>query len=143
MLRPQNPSDDLATVKAAGIDTVVSLLEPAEAVKAGLSAQSEACAALGLTFLNHPIRDMHLPVPDAFTAFATDIATRLQDGAHVAVHCFASIGRTGMLTCTVLGHFGYDAETAQAHVSKMRGALVPDTPQQTRFIKQIMSAQSI
>jgi len=82
-------------------------------------------------------------MPDAFTTFATDIATRLQGGDHVAVHCFASIGRTGMLTCTVLGHFGYDAETAQAHVSKMRGAPVPDTPEQTRFIKQIMSAQSI
>jgi len=139
MARPRTLTDDLTLVKAAGIDTVVSLLEPAEAASLGLAAQQEACAALDLTFLNHPIRDMHLPAPAAFAGFAADVAARLRSGAHVAVHCRASIGRSGMLVCTVLGHFGYDSAAALSHVSKMRGEAVPDTHEQTDFIKAIMT----
>jgi len=142
MLRPQSLSDDLAAVKAAGVDTIVSLLEPQEAAKIGLSDQPDACAAIGLTYLNHPIRDMHLPTEGPFRLFASDIAARLHSGGHIAVHCFASIGRTGMLTCAVLGHFGYTAQRAQRHVSKLRGTPVPDTTEQYQFIKQVISAQN-
>lgn len=142
MARPQILPDDLGIVKKAGIDTVISLLEPAEAATVGLSRAAEACASLGLTFLTHPIRDMHLPDPAAFQLFAADIAARMRRGAQVAVHCHASIGRSGMLACTTLGHFGYTAPTALAHVSKMRGVPVPDTAEQATFIRQIMTLQT-
>ncbi|MEP1768016.1 MAG: hypothetical protein ABJJ53_15430 [Sulfitobacter sp.] len=142
MMRPQNLLDDLTTVKAAGVNTIVSLLEQPEAQKAGLGSQPDACTALNLTYLNHPIRDMQLPDPDAFADFSANIAARLHAGAHVAVHCFASIGRTGMLTCTTLGHFGYDAASALSLVSQLRGVAVPDTPQQADFIKRMIAAQN-
>ena len=121
------------------MQTVVSLLEPQEAATVGLSEQPRVCADLGLTFLNHPIRDMHLPEPFAFATFAKDIAHSIRGSDHVAVHCHASIGRSGMLTCAVLGHFGYTSDTALAHVTHKRGVTVPDTAEQTAFIHRIMS----
>lgn len=143
MARPKVLPDDLKAIKTAGIDTVVSLLEPAEASNVGLAQQADTCATLGLTFLNHPIRDMHLPDPATFAPFSADIALRLRSGANIAIHCYASIGRSGMLACTVLGHFGYTADRALAHVSEMRGTDVPDTAAQTTFIQKMISARHL
>ncbi|MEH6739607.1 MAG: hypothetical protein V7695_13795 [Sulfitobacter sp.] len=141
MARPHDVSGDIAAAHSAGIDTIVSLLEPAEAAKFDLKDEAEICAALDITFLNHPIRDMHLPDPDSFAAFTADLADQLIHGANIAVHCYASIGRSGMLTCSILGHFGFDAKTALEHVSAKRGVPVPDTPEQAAFIHTSIAAQ--
>lgn len=134
MTRPATLFDDIKTAQAAGISTIISLLEPSEAAKAGLADEAQMCVAQGIIFLNHPIRDMHLPDPAAFRTFAGTIATRIKTGEHIALHCYASIGRSGMLTCAILTHFGFTAEDAIAHTSKMRGTQIPDTPEQTAFI---------
>ena len=142
MTRPQTLPNDVATARTAGITTIISLLEPDEAAKIGLHGEGNACATNGITFLNYAIRDMHLPDAAPFADFAATIATRIRNGEHIALHCFASIGRSGMLTCAILGHFGYDAETALSHTAKMRGSQIPDTPEQTTFIHRILSSQS-
>ena len=103
MARPQEVLADITSVRDAGIDTIVSLLEPTEAAKFGLKDEDEICVGLGMTFLSHPIRDMHLPDPDSFVVFTANLAERLMNGANIAVHCYASIGRSGMLTCSTLG----------------------------------------
>ena len=139
MTRPTILPRDIQTAQAAGITTFVSLLEPDEAATLGLAQQADVCTRQGITFLNHPIRDMALPAHDAFQRFAEQIATRLRQGEHIALHCRASIGRSGMLTCATLAQFGYDAQTAITHVSKMRGTPIPDTPQQAAFIHDIMA----
>lgn len=138
MARPRLLPDDISAVRHAGVDTVISLLEPDEALRVGLSTQADSCDDLGITFLNHPIRDMSLPDPRTFAAFAAEVAERLRNGSNVALHCHASIGRSGMLACTVLGHFGHTAQTALTHVSKMRGTTVPDTAEQENFIRLAM-----
>ncbi|MEH6647985.1 protein-tyrosine phosphatase family protein [Sulfitobacter sp.] len=137
-LRPKVLLDDLAHLKSSGIDTLISLLEPSEAPSIGLCDEAGSCSVLGMTFINHPIRDMHLPEPESFTRFAADVAQRLRNGSHIALHCHASIGRSGMLACIVLGYFGYTAQTALAHVSQRRGVPVPDTEEQAAFIHHIM-----
>lgn len=140
--RPRVLPDDLETLKAAGIQTLVSLQEPQEAAAVGLKTQAQTCADIGIDFLNHPIRDMHLPDAAPFRSFAAALAARLQESDNIAIHCYASIGRSGMLACAVLGHFGYTSTTALAHVSKMRGTPVPDTAEQTAFIHKIMAQQA-
>ncbi|KEJ91088.1 putative protein-tyrosine phosphatase [Sulfitobacter donghicola DSW-25 = KCTC 12864 = JCM 14565] len=138
MARPLAIHRDLQAIQRSGVNTVVSLLEPTEAENVGLAKQGETCAELGLAFINHPIRDMHLPQPNSFAALAGGLASRMRNGEHVAVHCFASIGRSGMLSCAILGHFGYGPDTAIEHVSKMRGVPVPDTTEQAAFIREIL-----
>ena len=138
-MRPKVLPDDLAPLQRAGIVTLVSLLEPSEADAIGLHDEAAACVASGLCFLNHPIRDMHLPDPETFLPFATDIAARLRAGENIALHCHASIGRSGMLACTVLGHFDYTAARAIEHTSKRRGVPIPDTAAQTAFIHRMIA----
>lgn len=141
MTRPDTLPDDIKTARSAGITTIISLLEPDEAAKIGLKDEAKVCITNGITFLNHPILDMHLPDPEIFATFAKNIATRIQNGEHIALHCYASIGRSGMLTCAILAHFGYDAHTAITHTTNMRGTAIPDTPEQSAFIHQIVSTQ--
>ena len=140
MTRPQNLPDDVKAAQYAGITTIISLLEPDEAAAIGLQDEGAACTKNGITFLNHPIRDMHLPEPTLFATFAATIATRIQSGEHIALHCYASVGRSGMLTCAILAHFGFDAASAITHTSTKRGTQIPDTDAQTAFIHQIMQA---
>lgn len=101
--------------------------------------EARVCADLGIIFLSHPVPDMHLPDPTPFRTLAADIANHLRSGANIAVHCYASIGRSGMLACATLGHFGYSSAEAIVHVSQMRGTPVPDTPEQAAFIHNIMT----
>jgi protein-tyrosine phosphatase len=142
MARPQEVLADITSVRDAGIDTIVSLLEPTEAAKFGLKDEDEICVGLGMTFLSHPIRDMHLPDPDSFVVFTANLAERLMNGANIAVHCYASIGRSGMLTCSTLGHFDFDPEMALEHVSAKRGVPVPDTAEQAAFVHNTIAEQT-
>lgn len=141
MARPVSLTKDLAVAKRAQIDTVVSLLEPSEAEALGLANEQDVCTSLSLTFLNHPIRDMHLPDATLFATFAREIGARISGGQHVAIHCRASIGRSGMLACAVLAHFGFDPESALRHVSQQRKCPVPDTEEQAAFIRSLKAVK--
>ncbi len=143
MARPQEVVTDIMSIRQNGIDTIVSLLEPAEATQCGLKDEASMCSDLGITFLSHPIRDMHLPDPESFAAFTRNIAHRLANGANIAVHCYASIGRSGMLTCATMGHFNFTSEQALKHVSTKRGVTVPDTTEQAAFIRSAIAQQII
>jgi protein-tyrosine phosphatase len=141
MARPTDLPRDIQTAQASGVTHLVSLLEPAEAASLGLAHEADACQSAGITFLNHPIRDMTLPDAAPFVLFAHHLDTRLKQDAHIALNCRASIGRSGMLACAILQHFGFDAHTAIAHTSKRRGTPIPDTPEQTTFIHQMFLSQ--
>ncbi|MGB5862920.1 MAG: hypothetical protein WBG95_01330 [Sulfitobacter sp.] len=143
MARPVSLNKDLAVAKRAQIDTVVSLLEPSEAEALGLADEQDICVSLGLTFLSHPIRDMHLPDAALFAAFARDIGARITGGHHVAIHCRASIGRSGMLACAVLTYFGFDPEAALKHVSQQRKCPVPDTEEQAAFVRSLIASKQV
>jgi hypothetical protein len=47
--------------KAAGLDVVVSLLEPDEISELGLRREAELCRAQGIAFISFPIADRGLP----------------------------------------------------------------------------------
>jgi len=55
-------SDDLRTLKHAGVDVVVSALTATETEELGLIDEAEACAQSGLLFVPFPIEDRSLPV---------------------------------------------------------------------------------
>ncbi len=134
---------DLTAVQEQGVDTVLSLLDPSEAVLVGLVHQAGICAELGMTFLTHPVPDMQLPLFEPFEALLSNLSARLDEGAHIAVHCHASIGRSGILACCLLGRQqGISARDAIARVSIARGVPVPDTDEQVDFIRRILEQPS-
>lgn len=85
-----------------------------------------------------PIEDLGLPNPLQFTRTIEALVQIVGMGGHVAIHCRASIGRSGMVASTLLGRFGHSAEEALKIVSDARGKQVPETSEQTAFVTSMI-----
>ena len=126
--------DQFATFAKADITRIVSMLAPDEAALLGVASEAALCAKAGMVFENHPIVDFGLPDETAFRRLVIHIADHLQSGAHVAIHCRAGIGRSGMVASAVLIRLGQTPEQAIEQVSTGRGVSIPDTIEQRQFI---------
>ncbi len=127
-------SQDIAAYRARGVDIVVSMLAGDEAAALGLAEERQHCAGAGIEFRSFPIKDFGLPDVVDFDCLVEDIVKALRQGQHVAVHCRAGIGRSGMVTAAALILMGDDVEGAVAKVSIARQATIPDTVEQGKFI---------
>lgn len=129
---------DLLALRNEGVDTVLSMLEPDEAAHLGLSNEADLCGAVGIRFMSRPIEDMALPTATDFLRTVEGAAEIIFHGGHLAVHCRAGIGRSGMFAATMLGLFDHDPQSAIEAVTSARGTPVPDTPEQAVFIEQMI-----
>jgi len=138
VLRPRGGdwlNDEMRRIKASGIETVVSLLEPFEAETLGLGEEPIAAEQAGLRFLSFPIPDTQVPIDmRAFRAFIQSIADQLQSGGHVGVHCRGCIGRATITSACALIHLGWNPRDALDAIATARGVSVPDTEEQERWI---------
>ena len=134
--------EDIAYYASVGVGQIISLIEPDETAELGLQGEEQICQAQGLSFLSFPIPDYGLPERDGFVALADAARHDIEQGAKIAVHCRAGIGRSGMLSCTILAPWLGGVEQAIAHVSAARGVDVPDTDEQKDFIKQVFAERS-
>lgn len=127
-------TQDIAAYRARGVDTVVSMLAVDEAADLGLTDEGAICANAEMDFVSSPIKDFGLPDIMVFDALVERIVGLLRRGRHIAVHCRAGIGRSGMVTAAVLITMGADVDTAVQKVTTARGVSIPDTVEQGRFI---------
>jgi protein-tyrosine phosphatase len=138
VLRPEGGDwleNEMARMKRGGIDTLVSLLEPWEAVTLGLASERQKAEQAGMQFLSFPIPDRHTPPErQAFRAFAGELARRLRAGERLGVHCRGSIGRSTVAAASALMHLGWKATDALAAIEAARGFPVPDTEEQREWI---------
>lgn len=138
VLRPQGDEwleESLLRYKDAGIDTLVSLLEPAEAEYYGLREEGAVAAETGLDFLSYPIQDGSIPTDEAgFRRFIEQLALLLQSGARIGVHCLGSIGRSTIVVCSTLMHLGWPAQSTLIAATNARGTVVPETAEQEQWI---------
>ena len=128
---------DLQTLKATGIDVLVSLLTQAESEELGLSEEAQGCREVGLTFLVFPIEDRS--VPTSYTDFSrfTELADRELKLHHaVGIHCRAGIGRSSLLAACLLSRHGYEPNEAFEAITQARGRPVPDTIEQRQWVEQ-------
>jgi protein-tyrosine phosphatase len=132
-------ASEVANLKADGVDVVVSLLEPAEAVELGLADEGRACAVAGIEFVTMPIPDRGVPTRTAeFVATAEHLRERLAAGATVGIHCRACIGRSSMLAAVILVLHGVEPTDAWIRIEKARGIPVPDTAEQRRWVEIVV-----
>jgi len=140
VLRPQGGDGlraELLKVKNAGIQTLVSLLEPDEAELLGLADEAKVAEEIGLRFANYPIPDTKVPHDIAhFRTFVSGVADRLRAGESVGVHCRGCIGRSTILAACALIQMGWKPLDAVAEVEAARGYPVPDNDEQLRWIQR-------
>jgi protein-tyrosine phosphatase len=123
--------------REAGVDVLISALGPTEAAELGLGGERAAAEGAGMDFRPLPIADMSVPSDtEAFLGALTGLAARVREGEHVAVHCYASVGRSGIISSLLLVLCGWEVETALATLSAVRGRPVPETDEQRAWVRR-------
>ena len=135
---------EVSQMKRAGVDVLVSMLQPDEATELGLSAEAEVCAAGGIEFRSFPIPDRETPPSTASLAkLVEELRAEVHVGRSVAVHCRASIGRSSLLLAELLTAEGHTPDDAFRRLSMARGLQVPDTPDQVRWVERFAAAHKV
>ena len=127
--------DVLDDLKGRGVTIVLSLLATEEGERLGVSDEAALCAARGIPFRHFPIADFAVPESEGWSALIAELAACLGNGAGVAVHCRAGIGRSGVAVACLLIALGSDADAAMADASRARGVSVPETVAQAAFVR--------
>jgi protein-tyrosine phosphatase len=83
-----------------------------------------------------PDRGVPASTQDALALLRT-IRAELEAGRNVAVHCRQGIGRSGLIAAGVLVISGVPAGKALEVVSSARGQVVPETPAQVAWVRQL------
>lgn len=132
--------DETNAWREAGIDVVVSLLEPGEEAQLILEGEAAAAAASSIEFRPFPIRDRGVPASqDSVAELADGIMDALEMGRNVAVHCRQGIGRSALIAGAVLVATGKDPKTALKTIEESRGLEVPETDDQRRWLRDFAS----
>jgi hypothetical protein len=128
-------SDQMRSLREAGIDTLVSMLAPDEAFAMGLADEEAAALAAGLAFDALPTTDFAVPPSLEIAALVIGrAAADLRAGRTVGAHCFAGRGRSPLFIAALMVHEGYTAGDAIDAVSRARGRRVPETTAQHQWV---------
>jgi protein-tyrosine phosphatase len=130
--------NEIRTLKREGASVLVSLLPPNEAFDLGLEHERAACDGHGILFRNFPIPDRGIPEStEAFLSFLEILHNDLLKNRTIVAHCFAGIGRSSLLLASLLRREGLAADDAFRRITQARRALVPDTPEQLRWVENL------
>jgi protein-tyrosine phosphatase len=130
--------DETRGLSNAGVNVLVSLLEPEEEQDLELQQENNAAKAAGIDFISYPIPDRSVPasVHQAAGVLA-GLSLALDHGKTVAVHCRQGIGRSAVIAASLLVAAGHDPTRALELVSAARGIRVPETREQQRWVEQV------
>ncbi len=135
---------ELRGLRRAGIDVLVALLESDEAAQLDLLGEPGAAEANGIRFVSFPIPDRGVPASmPATSSLMAGVASALDEGRNVAMHCRQGIGRSGLIAAAVLIGPGVGSEDAIKAVSSARGIAVPETNHQLLWVQQLPSRLSV
>ena len=129
---------EIRLLKREGADVLVSLLTPDEEFDLGLEHERAACDGHGIRFRSFPIPDRGIPEStEAFLSFIETLHNDLLQGRSIVAHCFAGIGRSSLLLASLLRREGLSTDDAFRRITQARRALVPDTPDQLRWVENL------
>lgn len=122
---------EILSLAEDGVQILVSMLPPEEALYHGLEDEAVVARRHGLEFHNLEVPDHTVP-PDPMEAWtlARRLAGEIRAGRSVAVHCYAGIGRSALMCACILASLGAPLEEAWNRISEARGFTVPETREQ-------------
>ncbi len=126
--------DEFIGFNRLGINLIVSLIEKHEEIELGLTREAELCSQNNIEFVSFPIPDRGIPNYKQAMNLADSLATKINNSAHVAIHCRAGIGRTGIIAAAVLIKLGVSPQEALHQISVTRGVQIPDTVEQEKWV---------
>lgn len=131
-------TDEIKTLFFEGVDVLVSLLTPEEIAELSLQAEAEICQRQGIIYLTYPILDHHVPPFSSATfALLEELKAYLEQGKHVAIHCWMGLGRSALIAASVLVLSNFTPERACKLLSNARGYSVPETEEQCAWVEAL------
>ena len=128
-------ADEIASLQAAEVNAVVSLLPHDEMRELDLGKEAELCQERGILYLSFPISDLGIPPIDANApAFLQRLNGLLLENKHIAIHCRMGVGRSGLIASSLLVLNGYSPQEAFEMLSHVRGFRVPETEEQEAWV---------
>lgn len=131
--------DEMAALKACGIDVLVCALTRLELDETGLRAEAQEARNAGLQFVWIPIPDRDIPDLAAVLPTLRQLAEQLRGGAHIVTHCRFGIGRASLLAAALLVLNGVDPDVAWRQLERARGLAVPDTAEQRQWTSKLLA----
>jgi protein-tyrosine phosphatase len=126
---------ELAGARKAGLDILVSCLQPSEERELDLIEEKPAAEGAGLHFFRFRMHDGGTPEDDdAFAAFVEELAAEHRAGRHIAVHCRAGVGRSPLVAAALQVRLGLSPVDAWRRVGDARGYPVPDNDEQRQYL---------
>ena len=133
--------DEMAAWNQSGVNTVVSLLEPAEERSLELDKESLEARKLGMSFISFPIPDREVPKSEASLTKLIDVlSVELTKGKNAVIHCRQGVGRSGLVAACLLISKGRSSGAALTELSHARGVPIPETREQREWIERFAAA---
>ena len=132
---------DIDAISEWGANGVLCLVEPHELKMLKVEHLPKAVQDAGMWWLQLPIMDMDIPTQDFEDQWAVEgerIRHALRIGERIIIHCYAGLGRTGMIAARILVEFGIDPETAIKLVREGNRRRI-QTKEQALFVRHCRS----
>lgn len=126
----------IAGLAGDGVQVVVSLLPPGQVADLELQDEESVATRAGLTFRSFPIADFGVPDRAAAGELLDQLGQDLDAGKHVAVHCYAGIGRSSLIAAALLVRRGIAPDDAWDQIGTARGVRVPETDEQRAWVSR-------
>lgn len=136
---------DIQEIQDWGANGLVCLVEPHELKMNKVEDLPELTEAAGMWFKQLPIIDMDIPNQDFENDWAVEgerIRHALRIGERVAIHCYAGLGRTGMIAARILVELGVDPERAIRQIRRDNRRRI-QTKSQANFVRSCYSLVDI
>lgn len=124
---------DLAALRVWGAGLLVTLIEPGEFEIYGVADLPDAVGRAGLDWRHWPVGDMktaHGAARDAIEAALPDLVAQVENGATIAIHCAAGLGRTGTFAAQMLVASGMSPDAAIRRVRAARPGTIETAAQE-------------